>query len=104
MFLYRFLQESGTGTLKLEQADFPTAAEVCAPPRTLWHSIIIDTCQGVEGSKKVFDCSSANLQHSEGAGLVLVGALQSQRAPQFHQTSGNTHDRMSEALGIFLPP
>lgn len=47
--------------------------------------------------------SSANLQYSEGTGLVLVGAQQSQRAPQFHQTSENTHNKTSEAFIIFLP-
>lgn len=32
-----------------------------------------------------------DLQHSEGTGLVLVGAQQSQGAPQLHQTPENTH-------------
>lgn len=35
------------------------------------------------------EVKSADLQHSEGTGLVLVGAQQSQGAPQLHQTSEN---------------
>ena len=34
----------------------------------------------------------SDLQHSEGTGLVLVGAQQSQGAPQLHQTPEKTQN------------
>lgn len=50
--------------------------------------------------------TSADLQHSEGTGLVLVGAQQSQGAPQLHQTPENTQGLQTKSVrgGVRMSP